>query len=341
MAISARSTGGSVWRPAVAETNFIHFQPDYIWSARNYWNSPYHTSESALAWLATRLAGATHEGAAFDIRWLGAVHAALCLAAFGILLAALRGMSWRAQAATAIVTLLVFTDVCYTAYLNSFYMDAAALVGPTVDGRLGRMDRVDQAPSRAAPLCVFTLAALLFVTSKSQHAPWMALPAAFLIARGIQSGTCLPACRRARILAWSGAALVLLSGAAILSSTDASYRGQAMFNVLFFRLGPGRRQSAVARREARRIALSRHARVHARGARRRSRVDRRVRQSHRLRPVVQVVRATSPEHTPISGRDPEGGRSGNAAGESGEFSRTGKSSARSADGTVRRVEQLA
>ena len=67
--------------PRGAATTFTHFQRDYIWSARNYWNSPYHCSESALAWLATRVAGATHEGAAFDIRWLGAVHAALWLAA--------------------------------------------------------------------------------------------------------------------------------------------------------------------------------------------------------------------------------------------------------------------
>jgi hypothetical protein len=217
--------------PRGAEANFIHFQPDYIWSARNYWNSPYHTSESALAWLATRFADATHEGAAFDIRWLGAVHAALCLAALAILLAALRGMSWRAQAATVIVTLLVFTDVCYTAYLNSFYMDAAALVALLLMAAAA-VWIVATAASRAAPLCVFTLAAVLFVTSKSQHAVWMALPAAFL------SGTGLLTCRWTRTLAWTGAALVLLSGAAVLSSTDASYRGQAMFNVLFFRLGP-------------------------------------------------------------------------------------------------------
>lgn len=223
--------------PRVAETNFIHFQPDYIWSARNYWNSPYHTSETALAWLATRFAGATHEGANFDVRWLGAVHAALCLVALGILLAALRGMSWRARAATASVTLLVFTDACYTAYLNSFYMDAAALVALLLM-TAAAVWIVSTEASRAAPLCVFTLVALLFVTSKSQHAVWMTLPAALLIARGIQSRTGLLACRGARTIAWTGAALVLLSGAAMLSSTDASYRGQAMFNVLFFRLGP-------------------------------------------------------------------------------------------------------
>ena len=64
--------------PRGAETTYVYFQPDFVWSARNYWNSPYHSSESALAWLATRLAGATHEGAAFDLRRLAAIHVALC-----------------------------------------------------------------------------------------------------------------------------------------------------------------------------------------------------------------------------------------------------------------------
>jgi hypothetical protein len=211
---------------------FIHFQPDYIWSARNYWNSPYHSSESALAWVATRIAGATREGAAFDIRWLGAIHAALCLAAFGVLLTGLRAMGRRTQAASAALPLVVFTDVCYTAYLNSFYMDAAALCALLLM-TAAAVWMTATAPPRAAPLCVFALAALLFVTSKAQHAVWMGLPAAWLFARGLQWQA-----RRWRALAWSAAALVLLAGAGMLITTDASYRGQALFNVLFYRLGP-------------------------------------------------------------------------------------------------------
>jgi hypothetical protein len=222
--------------PRGAATNFIHFQPDYVWSARNYWNSPYHSVESSLGWLATRLAGATHEGAAFDIRWLGATHVALCLAAFGILLAGLRvtlrGRGAMAQAAAALVPLLVFTDVCYTAYLNSFYMDAAALCGLLLMAAAAVWMTASTAP-RAAPLFVFALAALLFVTSKTQHAVWMGLPAALLIARGAQWNS-----RRWRALGWSAAGLVLLAGTGMLRSMDGSYRGEAMFNVLFFRLGP-------------------------------------------------------------------------------------------------------
>ena len=44
----------------------------------------------ALAWLATRLSRTTKEGDAFDIRWLGAIHAVLLLAALYILIRSLR-----------------------------------------------------------------------------------------------------------------------------------------------------------------------------------------------------------------------------------------------------------
>jgi hypothetical protein len=64
-----------------------------------------------------------------------------------------------------------------------------------------------------------------------QHAIWMVLPAAWLIASGIGA-------RKLRLLAWSSAALILLGGTWITVASDHSYRGQAMFNLLFYRLGP-------------------------------------------------------------------------------------------------------
>jgi hypothetical protein len=126
---------------------------------------------------------------------------------------------------------VVFTDICYTAYLNSFYMDAAALCGLLLM-TASAVWMTARTPPRAAPLCVFALAALLFVTSKTQHAVWMWLPATLLIAWGVQWN------RRWRAAAWSAAGLVLVAGAGMLITTDRAYRGEALFNVLFFRLGP-------------------------------------------------------------------------------------------------------
>jgi hypothetical protein len=209
--------------PRGPETNFVYFQADYVWSARNYWNSPYHSSESALAWAATRMAGATNEGAGFNLRWLGAIHAALWLGALALLLA---GRRWTIALAPA----LIFTDVCYTAYLNSFYMDAAALSGLLLMTACAVWIASGERTGRRQVI-LFACAALLFVTSKAQHAVWMALPAAFLIACGVRT-------KEVRRVSWSGAIAVLVAGCWMLATTDQAYRGQAMFNVLFYRLAP-------------------------------------------------------------------------------------------------------
>src|SRR5207302_1689619 len=143
--------------PRGAETTYIYFQPDFVWSARNYWNSPYHSCESAVAWLATRFAGATHEGAAFDLRWLGAIHVALFVGAFAVLLTALRAMS--RPVVFAILPLVIFSDVCYAAYLNSFYMDAVALCALLLMAAAAVWMAAPAEP-RAAAVALFALAAM-------------------------------------------------------------------------------------------------------------------------------------------------------------------------------------
>ncbi|MCU1238281.1 MAG: hypothetical protein JWP63_6248 [Candidatus Solibacter sp.] len=202
--------------PKGGETNFVYFQPVYERRGANYWNSPYHSSETALAWVATRVAGVTDE---FDIRWLGGVHAVLWLAALGVLLAGLRGRA----AAIAILPVVMFTDVCYAAYFNSFYMDAAALCGlllmTAIAVWMGERPRTGQ-------VILFSAAAVLFATSKGQHAIWAVLPALWLMARV-----------RTRA-AWVGATVVLAAGGWMIAASDRTYRAQAIFNVAFFRLGP-------------------------------------------------------------------------------------------------------
>ena len=170
----------------------------------------------------------THEGAAFDLRWLGAIHVALFVGALAVLLTALRTMS--RPVVFAIFPMVIFSDVCYAAYLNSFYMDAAALCALLLMTAAAVWMAAPPEP-RAAAVALFAVAAMFFVTSKAQHAVWGFLPAAMLVACGF-------GWRQRRVLAWSAAVLVLLADAAMLGSTDASYRGQAIFNVLFSRLGP-------------------------------------------------------------------------------------------------------
>jgi hypothetical protein len=208
--------------------NFRYFQPDYYRAERNYWASPYYSSETVLAWLALHLSRATTEGAHFDIRVLGAIHAALYVAAFGILLVSLRRVPWWGMCAVAGVAMLAFTDVCYTAYLNSFFMDAGAMCSLLLMVATGAWMAVTDRPSTGQFL-LFGLAGLIYVTSKTQHAIWMLLPATFLVAHGF---------RAKRRVGFVLAALLLAGGAWELATAEPSNRAQALFNKLFFQLGP-------------------------------------------------------------------------------------------------------
>jgi hypothetical protein len=204
-------------------SNFIYFQPDWVHAKRNEWHSPYVSSEMALTWTALHLSGATGEGAHFDIRWLGAVHAALFLLAFALVL--------RWHPLVAIAAMIAFTDVCYVAYLNSFYMDTAALCGLLLLVGVACWIAATDEPS-PAQIVACALAALLYVTSKTQHALWCLLPTAFLAATAWR-------CRRglARGLAFGSAAAVFLAGGLLLATSDRTNPAQAIFNKLFFQLG--------------------------------------------------------------------------------------------------------
>jgi hypothetical protein len=210
----------------VRTTNFIYFQPNYVRAARNFWDSPYHSSETPLAWLAVHASGTAGENGRFDIRWLGALHIALYVAAFAFLL---KGVE---SAAKAVLPLVIFTDVCYAAYLNTFYMDAVALCGLLLMTAIAVWMVRARANSTGAIL-LFAAAALVFVLSKAQHAVWMVLPAAFLASRR----------RRA---SWIAAGVVMIAGIVLLGTSDRAYRGQAMFNLLFYRIAP---QSAEPKTE--------------------------------------------------------------------------------------------
>ena len=202
------------------DSNFVFFQPDWIRHQRDYWRSPYYSSETVLAWLAATLSGATAaEGAHFDIRVLGAIHAAFLLAAMGI------AVRWRAVAVAAI---LAFGDVCYIAYCNSFYMDAAAMCSLLLMVAAAAWMAVTERPT-VVQFLVYGFAGLVFVTSKTQHAIWFLLVTSFLAMQ----------CRRGPRIAGALIAAVLLCAAGLeLGTAEPSNRAQALFNKIFFQLGP-------------------------------------------------------------------------------------------------------
>jgi hypothetical protein len=227
----ARVRGWLCLAPSGGPTRFTFFQAGYTWSAHNFWASPFTSSETALGWLAIQLAGATHEGAHFDIRWLAALHVTLCLMGFAALLVALRERPKHVQAVVAAVPVLLLTDVCYTALLNSFYMDTVAFCSLLLMAGTAVLISTGDEP-RTGQLALFFVAALLFVTSKTQHAIWSFFPALFLAASCTRTRQ-----RRLRAATLGMAALVFTSGVYIERTADPGYKGQALFNLLFYRIG--------------------------------------------------------------------------------------------------------
>ena len=150
------------------QDNFAWFAPHYWFTPDSRWSSGLLSSEMLLAAPPVLLARALGSPT-FDIRWLGALHAVLFLAAFYALLVYLRPLQpWRRLLLGA-AALWMFGDVAYVAYCNSFYLDAAALTGILLMIPLA-LYAAGSTGRREGPLLLFTAATLLYIASRPQHA---------------------------------------------------------------------------------------------------------------------------------------------------------------------------
>jgi hypothetical protein len=128
----------------------------------------------------------------------------------------------------------IFADVAYTAYLNSFFADTAALLGTMAAIPAGLLLASRKAPHLAA-LGIFGAGGLLLATSKSQHAP-ISLALAVLIA---------VVCWRTQRAAAIVVALALVAGSVwSLAVTPAWLVGEGRFNLIFFGILPASQNSA-------------------------------------------------------------------------------------------------
>jgi hypothetical protein len=207
-----------------AAEDHSYFVQNYQVSTNYIWNSRVYSSEGLLAWGAVRLAGIFQRQGEFDIRWMGGLHLAALLAALVWLMGATRPLGAPAQAAAAAAAIFIFGDAAYLAYCNTFYMDAAAFAGVA----LMVVAAIDLAirGNSAWRVAGYTLGGLFYVTSKMQHAP-MAIAAALLIVALARS--------RAAV---ASAALLLVAAACMTRSAPSSWRGEALFDAVFFEILP-------------------------------------------------------------------------------------------------------
>lgn len=223
--------------------NFIFFAPDYQFAPGNYWVSEVLSSEIVVAGGPILLAKAV-SASSFNIRWVGAGNAALWMLAFYLAVLFLRPFGRTAQALAGVAMIVIGADVVYAAYFNSFYSDSPAILGALLGFAAGALLARDE-KSSGLVFAVFTLGALLFVTSKSQHGLYAFAPAAFAIWTGVRA-------KRLRMASWAVAVLLMAGCVFDLAITPKTYATQALFNVLFFKLAP---QSHAPMRDLREIGV--------------------------------------------------------------------------------------
>jgi hypothetical protein len=183
---------------------FTYFVPDYVAKPGCYWDGQVPTAGLPVA----RAARALDKGPVFHIRTLGVLYALLLLAIFGWLLRA----SWMHAFGA-----LVFLDIGYIAYCNSFYLEALSLAA---------LLAVVAAALRKNAI-LFLLAALVLVTSKTQHA-WLAVPLSVY-------AVCM---FRPRALTLGATALLLASAGWMTVATPMDYKVSNLWNSVFVGLLP-------------------------------------------------------------------------------------------------------
>lgn len=138
----------------------------------------YASSELIFVKAGLLLDGLVSQAGTFDLRALGILHAAAFLAGLALALVATRTLPQPSRWISAILMLLVFTDVGYVAYLNSLYREPAAMVFLTLSGGCALLYIRARKPSLELLLAYF-VAAALFVAAKPQYAPQAILLAVF------------------------------------------------------------------------------------------------------------------------------------------------------------------
>ncbi len=173
-----------------------------------------------------------------DITVMGLVHALAFLAVFARFLFVTRNC--RARAWLWIAALVIFTDVGYVAYWNSFYAEPAsglfALLLVTESTEICLRGSVS-----GAGLFRWSLWAVLLVLAKPQNAPPGLLLALFCAL--VLSGRA--ASQAARYAAWIGGAAIATASVTALATAPASMEDQNTYNMVFMAIVPESRHAAA------------------------------------------------------------------------------------------------
>ena len=201
----------------------------WVFDERNRYIDTYYSSDLLIRWPLIRTVRDVLGSRAFDLRVAGVAHAAVFLLAWWLLLAPAAALG-RGRFLLLPVTAVVFCDLMYSSYYNSFHMDTAAFLFLVLAAVL--FVRAALRPSGAAAVA-FLVAAVLLVVSKTQHS-LLAIPLAGLIAwRGPRLWP-----GRGRTFASAGVVAVFAGAVFLFATTPHGYGRYSLFSTIFYGILP-------------------------------------------------------------------------------------------------------
>jgi len=203
----------------------------YVVDAKYHWDSQFYSSELLLFAAAFGLDSILGKPDIFDLRLLGAIHAAIFLLAFYRLLPLLNPLRPALRMVLLGLILVFFTDVMYIGYFNSFFMDTAALLFLllTVVSFLRALRW-----QRPVDRWLFVASSMLLVTSKTQHF-LLGIPIALLL---IWKGGLLTPGRGRAFRTFSTVGVLAASAFSNRFGSPPQYPTMGSYTVIFFELLP-------------------------------------------------------------------------------------------------------
>jgi hypothetical protein len=206
---------------------FAYVYPAYIIDRECRWDGHIVSSETVFVQILKKVAMWDYRRS-IRITGAGKAHLPLLLAALMILLWALHGTPRRFRFGLPALAVLIFSDVAYVAYLNSFYMDAAALMFllPTVALAAAWVLR-----PRLWIAVAFGVVGSLLALAKTQHVPVAGFLACLAIWYAVRS--------RSHRWYWAASAVMMtLASAAAIRVAPSDINAEPLYNLIFFRMLP-------------------------------------------------------------------------------------------------------
>ena len=210
--------------PVADEAKFADTK--FFFDSNAHYRSPFYSSEQLFLIPALVLNRIVSKDGTFDLRLIGVVHAALLLYTAWLFPPLLSNTPRPMRLATYILALLIFGDVMYVAYLNSFFMDVAAylclLLGTVLFLRTVRWQRM-------ADTILLALCCVVMTTAKAQHAAlgfWAALLIGLSLSRNALRVGLFAGCLAVLAIVW------------VTAATPPEYSLRGCFTMVFYQILP-------------------------------------------------------------------------------------------------------